>query len=192
MELLKLCSGCKEVKSISLFHKLKLGKYGVASACKACTSEYRKQKYPIFRQQRIEKMRAYSKTEQARDVRKKYDVRPEVKAKHRSYDKYRKKRDKDKILKRMRAYNQREEVKHRMREWARSADVRDRIKFRHKEHRIELHDNYVKEVISKQSNGILKFNEIPENLIDAKRQSLILKRTIKQKQDEQHNNTTDL
>jgi len=58
----------------------------------------------------------------------------------------------------------------------------------------QAYDSYIKSCICKKTQGILKAREIPEQLIEIERQSLILKRTIKQKQkeDEQHNTTTDL
>ena len=38
----KVCTTCKEEKSICEFHKEKKGKYGVKSKCKVCFYEYKK------------------------------------------------------------------------------------------------------------------------------------------------------
>lgn len=39
MLIYKTCTGCGKNKSISEFHKQKLGKYGVNSKCKVCTKK---------------------------------------------------------------------------------------------------------------------------------------------------------
>lgn len=41
----KICTKCKQSKTIDLFHKQKKGKFGVASECKECKNEDRKQRY---------------------------------------------------------------------------------------------------------------------------------------------------
>ena len=41
----KICTKCKQSKTIDLFHKQKNGKFGVRSECKGCMKEYEKQRY---------------------------------------------------------------------------------------------------------------------------------------------------
>ena len=111
---------------------------------------------------------------------------PEVKEQRRRYCK--KKQVKDYI----RSYNDKPEVKERMRLYNSKPEVRKQRK-RYKKSSIALaNKSYIKMLIRRKSENILKSKDIPSDLIEAQRQSLILKRTIKQKQDEQCNNTSDL
>jgi len=74
----------------------------------------------------------------------------------------------------------------------RKPEVKERKRARAQKSSHTADDRYVKLLINKKTNGILKSKDMPPELIETQRQSLILKRTIKQKQDEQHNNTTDV
>ena len=87
----KVCTTCKEEKSISEFHKEKKGKYGVKSRCKECFYEYKKNnpKEKEYRRTNYERHRekklAYKKqyrennTEKIKQQSKEYNSRPEVK-----------------------------------------------------------------------------------------------------------------
>ena len=55
----KQCTTCNTSKPISEFSKLKAGKYGVGSWCKACMKAYRKQYYSQNRESILEKQKAY-------------------------------------------------------------------------------------------------------------------------------------
>ena len=78
----------------------------------------------------------------------------------------------------LRSYRQRPSVRQR-----RLSKIRDAV--------YECKDVYIKYLITKRLSGLLKAKDIPTELIELQRQSLILKRTIKQKnkKNEQHTAT---
>jgi len=63
----KICSSCKEIKTLDLFHKLKTGKFGFHSHCKKCRSNYSKKnkyqrpKYGIVMCQKCNKFKPLDK-----------------------------------------------------------------------------------------------------------------------------------
>lgn len=46
-DLFKVCTKCKEKKSVNDYHKQKKGKYGVTSVCKVCKSEIKKRDWKV-------------------------------------------------------------------------------------------------------------------------------------------------
>ena len=56
----KQCSKCSQIKSVSEFHKNKMGKFGVEATCKSCASERRVIQWEKQTQEeRKEKMKVY-------------------------------------------------------------------------------------------------------------------------------------
>ena len=130
----KICSKCKEQKSIDMFHKHKRTKDGIRTRCKSCE---------------LECVREYQKNN-----RKKY-----LKSRRKSYLKHR-----DKNRKYAKQYSKKDEVR------------KKRLK-KYKQDSEEISDLYIKEILTSHSK-ILCYKDIPQWLIEAKRQEIKLKRTI--------------
>lgn len=176
---MKVCKKCGEEKADGDFQR-KGGK--CPGQCEAC---YRKKiKEYNSRPDVRERARAFHKTpdakERAKDYRQRPDVRERRRLQHRGESLARSRRPEVKDV--AKEYNRRPEVKERLSKWAKayfSAQTNS------------VGDQYVKHIIRRKTKGILKAKDIPSGLIEAQRQSLILKRTIKQKQqqNEQHDPT---
>ena len=81
-------------------------------------------------------------------------------------------------------HSQKAEYKKRKLAYRRTPEVKERAKVARIERIRNIEPLYVKTLIYNRMKGSLRFNEIPPELIELQRQSLILKRTIKQKNKE--------
>ncbi len=128
------------------------------------------------KERRAEWMRAYfaqpSKIEKRKQWAKKSYGKPGAKERKREYSR------RPEVKEKKAAYGQRPETKERMK----------RINCRDIDH---ARDRYVKNLIRCRTSGLLSAADIPPELIELQRQSLILKREIaqKQQQNEQRNST---
>ena len=122
--------------------------------------------------------------ERAKEYGMGYCQRPGVKERVKEYaSNYRqrpeaKELEKERVKKYGRSYRQRPEVKK-----LKNEREKDRVR--------QAASHYIKALIRHESKGILRSSDMSQGIIELKRQSLILKRTIKQKQkkDEQHTAT---
>lgn len=145
---------------------------------RAYAKEYRKT--AEAKEGRVKWINEYVERPGVRDVRRGYARKsyhkPECKERKRVYEKnYYNRPD---VKERIRLNGQKPEAKERMR----NINFRDTYNAR---------DRYIKLLIRQRSGCILSSKDIPPELIETQRQSLILKRTIKQKQreNEQHSTT---
>jgi hypothetical protein len=166
--------------------------------CKKCRNKHFNEKYN--QAQKAKELRlAYDRSEKAKEKKRLRMQNPEVREKSKLYHKiYGKKPDvKDKDS----AYKQRPEIKERRRVRAKMPDrveycknymaregVKDRLNGYRRQKNAAVDDTYAKQLIYKRTNGALKATDIPQDLIELQRQSILLKRTIKQK-NEQHSTT---
>jgi len=151
----KVCTKCGVEKELTEFHKEKSKKYGVRNQCKTCVCKRMMEYYanPEVKVKINKRMREYR-------------ANPEAKAKAKEHQ---------------RKYRSNPEVKVKINK--RRAKPEAKIKNRKLIKRLvaEIAPFYAKTLLVVQSGGILKRSEIPESLIDLKRQSLTLKRQLKQK-----------
>jgi hypothetical protein len=173
--------------------------------------EYQREliKRPDFKEKRkkynqnpngIEARRIWAKSEKGIAYRKKHNQKPEVKEYYKIYKQKPEAKQKEKI------YKQKPEVKemyriasmkpHRkqyQKNYMQNPEVKERLNVYSRQRRRDVADIYAKSLICQRTNGALRFKDIPPELIELQRQSIKLKRTIKQKnkEDEQHD-TTDI
>jgi len=211
-----ICQTCKEEKAIS---DIRCKGTGVHPAlCVVCfrkkKSTYMKEYYrrpevnkvrkeyeksylqiPSVNKRKRVYAKEYRETAEAKEHRaewrKEYTKRPGVLDVIRGYA--RKSYNKPEVKERKKEYQKRPEVKERKRGYEKSPEAKDRMKLINRRDIEIACDRYVKCLIRQRTGRILSAKEIPKELIETQRQSLILKRTIKQKkqQDEQHT-TTDI
>ncbi len=213
-----ICQTCKEEKAIGEFHCK--GLRASPALCKKCfnkatleySREYQRRRWKEMPDAK-ERRKRYNDNPKSKEARKAWGKSekgikwrvlekqrrgPELKAYHKAYAQKPGVKEKDRL------YQQRPDVKERKRINARkperveyqkkymgSPGVKERLNGYQRQRAAAAADSYIKELINKRTNGVLKFNDIPTELIEAQRQSLILKRTIKQKQqqNEQHDST---
>lgn len=115
MNRLKQCTGCKQQKEISNFHKNKLYKGGLQSQCKDCLKEYRlqnKDKIKKYRREyynNIEKLNSQTESskEHMKEYRKKHKARI-AKSRKKHYEK-----NKSEILKKRKEYQREYNLKNK-------------------------------------------------------------------------------
>ena len=147
----KICSKCKEEKSVDMFYKNKSRKGGFHYECKPCDN-IRKRVYVNKNRDKVNKRR--------RDF---WKDNPE---------KYKKYLEKGKIYI---ENNKEKEIKRHHKYYKKN---KDKELNRGKKYRDELADNYVIRCML-QNNKTLKAEDIPKWLIEAKRQEMKLKRILK-------------
>jgi len=105
----KTCSKCNIEKSVSEYHKQKIGKYGVKSICKECCNKYNRK----YMNNNKEKIKKYNKSE------KKKEYREKNKEKRKKYMKEYNIKNKEKLYKKNTEYrkNNKEKVKIYMKEY---------------------------------------------------------------------------
>jgi len=86
-------------------------------------------------------------------------------------------------------HNQRPEVKERMKEYNQRPEVKERKYAAANANIQKAADTYIKFLVYRESKGMLRASDIPQNIIELKRHALILKRAITEQQDEQHTAT---
>lgn len=75
--------------------------------------------------------------------------------------------------------------------YARKPEIKEKNRKRNRYDTIAARDPYIKALIREKTQGVLPTKDIPQELIELQRQSLMLKREIaqKQQQNEQRNST---
>lgn len=133
----------------------------------------------------VEYNRTYAKKPEWREYHKLYAKNPEIKEKDRLY---RQSKSGKEMIKRNAMKPERKEYQ---KKYMQMPEVKERLNGYQRQKTRDVDDSYAKDLIYKKTNGALKTREIPPELIELQRQSIILKRTIKQKQqeNEQHNTT---
>jgi hypothetical protein len=155
---------------------------------------------PEIRKKRRDNQKAHREKpdvkERIRETRRLHNQNPEVKKRINKMQNKRLQNPelKEEARRRVSEYRKTVEGKNKLNAYYRKPEVKERKKARGQKSVHTADDRYIKLLINKKTQGILKANDMPSELIEAQRQSLILKRTIKQKQkkDEQHNTATDL
>ncbi len=151
----KKCSKCGEVKPLSEFNKSKSRKDRHADWCKECLNIYSK----AYRKANPEKILAYNKA-------------------------YRK-ANPEKILAYSKAYYKvnKEKLNDYSKEWAVNNPEKRKVSVNKNalKNKKELSDNYVKRLFIQRTS--LTASDIPPELIEIKRQQLILKRLLKQQKE---------
>lgn len=177
----KQCSKCGEVKPLDAFHKQQQGALGVRSTCKACRIEEKK----IYRQENRVAINAkqaeYRKThaKQIAQRNKKYrsscrekinETRNEWRKKNRNLENAIKRRNRDKNKA---AINSKKMEKY----------YKNPTKYSNlaKKYISSLPDSYIVRIICRGS--LLKPDEITQELIDMKREQLLMHRATKQLMD---------
>lgn len=168
----KTCTKCGESKLLEEYYRDKKTRDGRTYTCKECVKEYRQRS---------------DVKERRRNYLIEYRQRPGVKQKEReAVKKYQSKPgNRERKIKRDRERRRRPKVKEQIRAYTRSQAVKDRQSQRNKADAEALTDYYISKIIYIQSGKVIPHSEAPPELIELKRQSIKLKRLIKQKQDEQ-------
>lgn len=172
-----ICDTCGQEKHEKLFFRrgVKRG----APLCKTCYN------------------RGYDQRPEVKNKRKVYRIgycrRTEVKDRHNEQQRgyYQNPEVKAKISRRQKLYFQDTEVKAMRSEYRARPDIKSKYDAYGESDRKALRDIYIKKLISKRTEYILRAKDIPLELIETQRQSLALKRILKQKQqqNEQRNST---
>lgn len=196
----KKCTKCNVIKSLDEFHNDKRKNDGLNYHCKECVRDWRRRYMKEYRSQPevAKKIKAYNERPEIKRERKRYSYeyyrRPEVMEKERVRN--RERRKDESFLESRRKYRKmheaKPEVKERlneyrrryMREYTKRPCVRQKTNKYLSEVRSSLSSVYMKQLLYGQSNGLLKFHEIPNHLVTVKRQSLRLKRLVKDKRDD--------
>ncbi|GAB4000773.1 hypothetical protein GCM10028807_54710 [Spirosoma daeguense] len=204
MNTTKTCSKCSYEKLLTEFHKQKRGKYGVRSICKTCSANHRKEycsNPEIKKRHRLEQAQwRKDNPNRAKEInrkswrkhsatlnktrRERYVSDPDFRAKSIEYDKRYKESGRRSATNRLnpnhrlRAKKFRQENKEHVSQTQKQ--YRKRIWNPHEKLlRLQLDKSYVVQVIKKQTHYALKTEEIPESLIELKRQTIALKRQLK-------------
>ena len=126
------------------------------------------------------------------------EIREKSKLYHKIYSKKSKVKEKDKIYRQRPEVQQRRRVRAKMpdrieyvKKYRDNASVKERLNGYQRQRNAVADDSYAKQLIYKRTNGALKATDIPQELVELQRQSILLKRTIKQKKqkNEQHSAT---
>lgn len=187
---IKRCTKCGEEKPLSEYHRNRRVKSGYTSSCKACRKAYN-----CAYNQRADVKEKHREREKIRrqraDVKEQYyEYCQRADVKEQRLKNSRKKESKKRMQDWGREYRQRPDVKERIHKYRRTYSqtqaYRDSMRKRALQAVKELSDNYIKSIIRQTSGRVLKFSDIPPDLVELKRQSIKLKRTInKIKEDEQ-------
>ena len=188
----KKCSVCKRIKSSDKFHRNRCQKDGFCHYCKNCakTAYAKSRKISNAKWYTDNKARISERSkelywenvdEQRIKSRKYYQKTKEIQNK-RSKQYYRENRDK--ILEKSKIHQKVYRAKNKKRLNERDKQYYSgnkntillRQKVNQKINREKLADTYVKSQIA--ANSILKFSDIPDDLVEAKRQQIQLKRII--------------
>jgi len=167
----KRCIKCGDVKFIDEFHIHESSKDGLAPLCKKCTKEYNKEYWAKNK----DKFKERGKEYRAKNKDKLKEYRAKNKDKFKEY----RAKNKDK-LKEYRAKNKDKFKEHR-------AKNKDKFKEYKKEGTVKLSNVYVKGML--RTSGIKKHQITPE-LIELKKQQILLYREIKNIKGDIKNGTT--
>lgn len=193
-----ICQTCKEAK---LPHEFQCrGLRSRPALCKKCRNKKFNENYnktPKAKEARL----AYDRSEKAKEKKRLRMQNPEVKERCKLYHKLYS--QKPEVKEKDRMYKQRPEVKERRRVRDKMPDrveycknymamdgVRDRLNRYRRQKNAAAADAYAKQLIYKRTSGELKAADIPQELIELQRQSILLKRTIKQKKQKNEQRST--
>lgn len=166
---MQLCTKCKLYKDESEFYKISMRgierRNYCAYICKICDSKKRKEYYLLNRDKILKKEREKYKDPIQKEKKKEWGL------------KFRKE-NKEYEIKRHKDYH--EANKNRVNEKHRlySKNNRDKLNSIHRKNRYNLNNWYIKLIIKQQIKATGSFY-IPEKLIEAKRQLILLKRQTK-------------
>lgn len=162
----KVCKICAVEKPVSLFYKSKSCSDGLQSHCIYCERVRQRHYYVKNRNHFLSKAAKYRKTEAGIKSKRKYAQSEKGRSRNAKYLKF---------------YNK---IAYDVVKW-RETSRRNREK---------LTNGYVKQVIISLCEGVLTRSDIPDALVEIKRQSIFLKRLVRQKkqQNEQSDTTTNI
>lgn len=174
-----LCRACHyQIPEIKEQARLYYQAPGVKERVIERTRQYRQR--PGVKELATERMRQYRQRPEVKELDKQYRQTPEYKERNNE---------------RKRRYYQtpdgKERTSERKRRYCQTPEAKQLANARARHYSQQAEDVYIKGLIYSQSKGLLTAKDMPPQIIELKRQSLILKRTIKQKEDEQHT-TTDV
>ncbi len=149
----KVCGKCNKNKDINLFFNRQDSKDGKNNICKAC----KKEKNIIYRKNNKEKIRL---------IKQKYAKTERCKKKKREY-----------YYKNIEAIREKNNIQLRIYREKNRDQLRKAFRKRKRNYIRDLHDTYIKELIVQGSN--LRHRDISQDIVDAKREYLKLKRHLK-------------
>ena len=168
----KVCKTCGLSKQISCFWKLKTGRYGVWAHCIECEKIRLRQRYINNRQQYLSRAAEYRKTEAGKQAKTRYSQSE---------------KGRERNIKYLKEYNSSGKVSQKRK--SNASALREKAL----QNRVKISNGYARRIIKTLSGGVLRKSDIPDNLVEIKRQSLFLKRLLRQKQQEyEHNTTTNI
>lgn len=162
----KKCSKCGEVKPLHAYQRKQAAKDGLQYTCKECQREIRAEYYLNNKKNFAERSKKYREENKEKYVARSKKYYLENKDKLIAYQNKYKQENKKKVADRKGAYREKNLDKILM-------DGRNIAK----EYSDTLHDSHIKTIISNVSN--LKRKDIPQELIELKREQLKLHRAIK-------------
>jgi hypothetical protein len=174
----KTCSKCGETKRLAFFHKSKVGKYGVKSACKKCAKEIN----AAYREKNPEKVRESCKRykngnpDKVRESHKRYHK--ENRDKEMEYQRKWRQKNPDKVRQQSKRRYEKNPDKAREKSKKYREKNLEKCIEKNKRYRDELADLYVICQI-KQGSG-LTASEIPQELIELKRVQLQITRELRE------------
>jgi len=176
----KRCTKCGEVKPLSAFNKQKMGLYGVTSRCKMCLKEYIR----IHKEKNKEHYK--EKGKQWRENNKEYIKQYQIDNKEhiKEYSKQYSLNNKEHIKQYQKQYNKQYRLnnKEHNKEYSKQYNLnnKEHINKRRKEQIKNLTDTYIVGLITNRSSLTSEDIEQYNNMIEAKKEYLKLKRLIKQ------------
>jgi hypothetical protein len=177
--LMKFCNGCGFEKELDRFYKQKVGKYGVSSICKECCRVHSR-----LYHQKPEIKERYKKNQKL------YGQRPEVKERDRSAKvEWRKcESNRKKIIERAKnkylANSEKFRIERRIAYKNNPEKFKQNQKIRGEKDRKLLNDIYLKSLLRRQSKFSLSAIDFDNDIIELKRNAIILKRELKNKQND--------
>lgn len=178
----KLCTKCGAEKELSCFSKNKKSKDGLRHHCKLCESK-RSRRYRIANADKIkESSRKYylNNADNFKEYGKKYSISAadKIKKRQKNYRISNAVQIKEGI--KMYQLSHGEKIRATKRKYyATNPKAKIASQNRRTKSVQQLQDCYVNRLLVKQTNGILKASEIPNELIETKRSILLLKRKTK-------------
>ena len=175
----KKCSKCGEVKAVSEFYKNKYIKDRFCNHCKKCMKQY----YQSNKEKVLEQSKKYYQANNEKIKERQKQYRQANNEKMKQYNKQYYQANNEKMKERQKQYRQanNEKMKQYNKQYrqANKEKIKEQRKQYRQDDRNKLADSYIKDLIRNQTNGMLKAKDIPQELIELKRNNIILKRKIK-------------
>lgn len=162
---MKTCNCCKQLKEFELFSKCKTGKYGLLGHCIAC----KQQKKKAWLEKNPDYNRNYYAANQEILLQKKREKRKDPIEK-----------EKTRVCTANRRARMGEEA---WLAWRKKTKNKDKVKEYNKEYSARLSDAYILRNMNKDSEVRLSLNDIPKELIEARRLLTLIRRASVQKED---------